>query len=196
MSALPVTIFFDFTCPFSYVTMVALQGRAAAGDVVIRARAVERFPAPVPIPAPSEELEVLSTAHPDASGAGLILKSPDFRPRTRKAHEAAAFAAERGLAGEMRSAIFSAYWTGERDIGRIDVLAALGESLGMDREDLRIALDIDQYREAVLHDLAVAERLRIVRTPTLFFGSGPDATILVGAQSAEDLDRAITRHEV
>lgn len=193
MSTLPVTVFFDFTCPASYVAVTALQRLAAGGSLEVRARALERFPAPVPLAAPPEG-EAWEEALRLAEGAGLALRAPAFRPRTRKAHEAAAFAAERGRADAMRSAIFSAYWTEGLDIGRIDVLASLAGELEMDPEDLRIELDIDRHRDAVLADEALAERLRIGRTLTIFVGTGPGALVLIGARSPEELEREITNY--
>lgn len=195
MNALPITVFFDFTCPFSYVTVAALHRRAAAGGVEVIGRALELFPVPEPLRPPTEDPKWEAEVRPRAEALGLALRVPAFRPRTRKAHEAVLFAGERGLAGEMREAIFAAFWGEERDIGRIDVLTSLAGELGMDAEELRIALDIDRHREAVLRDQAVAERLRVVVTPTLFVGSGPAARILVGAQGPEELEKAVTNFE-
>jgi len=195
LRALPVTVFFDFTCPYSYVAVAALQRRAASGDVEVRGRALELFPAPEPLRAPGEDPPWEEEVAPRAAELRLELRAPGFRPRTRKAHEAAAFAAERGVAPEMRSAIFSAYWVEGLDIGRIDVLAALAGGIGLDAEDLRIELDIDRYRDAVLADEALARRLRIARTPTLFVGTGPAARVLVGAPSGEELEAAILNFE-
>lgn len=191
MTAPPITVFFDFACPFSYVTLAALQERAAAGEIELRARALERFPPAAPLGAPEGEAEWGEEVERRAAELGLPLRAPGFRPRTRKAHEAVAFAARRGLATPMRSAIFAAYWGEARDIGRIDVLVGLGGAAGMDAEELRIALDIDQHADAVLHDEEVAARLRVARTPTLFVGTGPRARILVGAVGPAELAEAI-----
>jgi len=195
LSALRISFFFDFTCPFSYVTGAALREPDARGDVVVRARAVERFPAPAPLPSPAEEGGWEEAVRPLAEALGLPLRVPGFRPRTRKAHEAAWFAQEQGAGRAMREAIFAAYWGEERDIGRIDVLADLAEGAGLDPVSLRIALDIDRYRGEVLRDEETAERLRIRATPVLFLGSGPGARILVGAQGREQIESAITNHE-
>lgn len=195
MSTLRINLFFDFTCPFSYVTEAALARRAARGGLEVRARALELFPAPEPLRPPGEDPGWEAEARPLAERLGLPLRPPGFRPRTRKAHEAAAFAAERGAGDAFRAAALHAYWAEGTDLGRIDALVALGEAVGLDPQEMRIALDIDLHREAVLRDEALAARLRVTRVPTLFLGSGPGARVLVGAQTPETLETAILNYE-
>lgn len=187
-----VTLFSDFTCPYSYVTEAGLR-RAAdrAGEVEVRYRALELYPTPAEPVAPAEEEGWEAAVRPLAERLGISLRAPAFRPRTRKAHEAARFADEREVGEAMRDSIYRAYWGEERDIGRVDVLMEIAASLGLDPIDLKIALDIDRYAEAVVHDLRLAERLHVPGAPTLFIGTGPAATILVGAQSPEALDEAL-----
>lgn len=88
-------------------------------------------------------------------------------------------------------AIYTAYWSEGRDIGRIDVLLELAEGVGLDPIELKIALDIDLGRESVLADLALASRLRITSVPTVYLGTGPGSTILQGARSLSALDEAL-----
>lgn len=191
MSTLPITIFADFTCPFSYVTEAALWRRAARGGVEVRPRAYELYPVPAPLPGP--EAGWREPLEPLLRELALEARPPALRPRTHKAHEAAAFAAERGVGEAMRAAIYAAYWADGEDIGRIDVLLARIQPLGVDPEELKIALDIDRHRDEVLRDRALAERLRITGTPTLFLGTGSAARALVGAQSPAQLDAAVER---
>lgn len=191
MPAPTITVFSDFTCPFCYVTEAALRGVAASADAPVHYRAFELYPVPVPPPAPADEPGWREQVEPLAGELGLALRAPAFRPRTRKAHEAFRFARDRGVGDQMREALFTAYWAEERDIGRIDVLAELISRFDVDPADLRIALDIDQYREGVLQDQALAQRLRVTGVPVLYVGSGPHARVLLGAQTAAGLDEAI-----
>ena len=188
--AVLVTIFSDFTCPFSYLTEVGLRRVVEAREgIEVIYRALELYPESAGSIAPAEaEWEA---ARPLTERLGLPLRLPTFTPRTRKAHEAARFAAQRGIGDAMRDAIFSAYWADERDIGRIDVLMELIGSLGVDPVELKIALDIDQFEAEVARDIEVARRLRVPGAPTIFIGTGGDAAILVGAQTPEDLDDAL-----
>lgn len=188
---LPITIFSDFSCPYSYVTEAALRKVAASGAGDVRYRALELYPASSPLPPPEEDDAWREQVGALAEAEGVPLRPPGFRPRTRKAHEAARMARDRGAEEGMRAAIFHAYWAEGADIGRIDVLTRLIAPLGIDPEDLKIALDIDRYREEVLRDQEIARRLGVVSTPTLYLGTGPAARVLLGAQSRAGLDSAL-----
>jgi predicted DsbA family dithiol-disulfide isomerase len=190
VTPLPVTIFADFSCPYSYLAEAVLW-RMLGPDVALIPRAFELYPDPAPLEPPRfpaaewENLDIL------AAGADVPLRPADFRPRTRKAHETSRFAREQGREIALRAEIFAAYWTEGRDIGRIDVLVDLAGRVGLDAGELRIALDIDQYEEAVRNDQEVSRRLRVPGTPTIFIGSGIAAQVLVGAQSPNDLKRLV-----
>ena len=67
--------------------------------------------------------------------------------------------------GGAEKEIFAAYWTEGRDIGRIDVLSELASSVGLDPEELKIALDIDKFSDEVLRDRELAQKLRVPGTP-------------------------------
>jgi predicted DsbA family dithiol-disulfide isomerase len=188
---LPVTFFADFTCPFSFVTETALRRLGDARPLELRPRAFELYPAPEPIPVPAHLPGDLAAAAALAAEVQLELHPPGLRPRTRKAHEAARFAAERGREEPMRRALYTAYWGDGLDIGRIDVLMALAAGVDLDPTDLKIALDIDTHRDDVLAHEELARRLRVVRVPTLFVGTGPEAVILEGARELGALDEAL-----
>lgn len=185
-----VESFSDFTCPFSYVTEAALRRAASGTGAAVRHRAFELYPAPAPLPldAGMEWAEALA---PLAAEAGVVLSRPGYQSRTRKAHEAARFAEERGVGPEMRAAVYAAYFAEGRDVGRIDVLVEIGTALGLDRTELKVVLDIDQYTGAVLADEALAERSGIRSVPVVVAGTGPEARALVGAQSYAALREAV-----
>jgi predicted DsbA family dithiol-disulfide isomerase len=189
-----ITVFSDFGCPYCYLTEAALRATAGPEAPPIRFHAFELYPAPAPLGPPPRELETGPELDRLAGDLGLALEPPGFRPRTRKAHEAARFAAglaDAGAEGALRAAIFAAYWAEGRDIGRIDVLATLAPAAGIDPLDLKIALDIDRFRDEVVRDRLLAERLGITGVPATFVGTGPEALVLLGAQTPAALDAAI-----
>lgn len=187
----PVTIFSDFTCPYSFIMEAALWSRMEAGVIKVTYRAYELYPAPLPAPSPAGEPGWHEAVAPLAAELGITISVPSYRPRTAKAHEAAYFAAERGLATPLRRALFTAYWSEQVDIGRIDVITRTAAEVGIDAEELRIALDIDMHREQALRDREIADRLRVPGAPTLFIGTGHDARVLIGAHPASALDEAL-----
>jgi predicted DsbA family dithiol-disulfide isomerase len=187
--AIPVTIFSDFTCPFSYVTEAALW--TMEPEIEVHTRAYELFPEPTPLDPlrlPDQDWRLLEVF---AAELELPLTRVGFRPRTRKAHEAAWFSREQTMERRFRREVFRAYWSEERDIGRVDVLADLGGRAGLDVAELKVLLDIDRYQSEVTRDQEVGRRLRIPGTPTIFIGSGRDATVMAGARSPAELRSSI-----
>lgn len=174
-----VVAFTDFTAPLSYVAEVALARAVAGRDVTAQYRALERFPAPNPLQSAELARGGVEEAAMAAEELGIELALPTVLPRTRKAHEAARFARDRGAEAAMREAIHAALWRDGRDIGRIDVLVEIAEGVGLPPEELKIALDIDRYAGAVLGDRAVAGRLGIDRVPSLLVSTGAESPVLV-----------------
>jgi len=189
----PVTIFSDFTCPFCYLTESGLWRHQESGRIEVRYRALELYPTGTELPPTVTDDALAKAIAPLADQLDLTLSPPAFRTRTGKAHEAAVFAARHGLELPMRRAVFTAYWNDGADIGRIDVLTSLANAVGLDGAELKIALDIDLHADAVEADGVLARKLRIPGAPTLYLGTGPDARVLLGAQSASALDEALTR---
>lgn len=180
MPQAPVVLFSDFTCPFSYVTETALRRLLVEVARPVDYRAYELFPTPAPLP-PAPGLAEAEALRGLATELGIEIGEPRFLTRTGKAHEASRFARARGFEGELREAIFHAYWLQGQDIGRIDVLTLL-PTLGDMADELKIALDIDAFAAEVAGDRRAAERLGVRFTPTLIVGSGSAARYAVGAQ--------------
>lgn len=164
-----ITVFADYVCPFSFLSLPALEQVARERQIEVKWRAFELRPAPAPMlePFTDEEWRLVEEV---AAQSGVALRRPALRPRTRKAHEAVAFAQTVGSEAALRRAIFTAHFTEGRDIGRIDVLAEIAESVGLDRLAVRVALDVDAHTEEVLADEAEAQRLEIEGTPAFVAG--------------------------
>ena len=103
-----------------------------------------------------------------ARSLGTTLRLPPVQPRSRKALEAAELARERGRYDAMHNALFRAFLEEGRDIGDVEVLLDIGGSVGLDREELRVALDEGRYTEKVVADERLAARLGVDSVPTMF----------------------------
>lgn len=187
MTALPITVFGDFTCPACYLTEAALRRTAPAAGASLRYRAAELEPVPE---GSAWERELA----PLAEALDLPLRPPPLWPRTQKAHEAARMAHGRDAEERMRIALYRAFWEEGLDIGRIDLLQELAPAAGLDPFELKVALDIDRYGDEVLADREVARRLGIRRGPVVYLGTGPGARILTGALSEEEIRAAIAAY--
>lgn len=186
-----VTVFSDFASPAAYVTESALRAVRQEIPLHVRYHALEHHPAAVSPTDSPVWAERIAAAAPLAEAEGLLLVRPTYVPRTRKAHEAALFAREHDLEEPMRLAIFQAFWETAADIGRIDVLTELGAGIGLDPAELKIALDIDRFRDRIERDAATAHRLKVRDVPTIYVGTGATARILAGIQTRAGLDSAM-----
>jgi predicted DsbA family dithiol-disulfide isomerase len=189
MAAVPVVVFSDFACPFSYVTEAALRRIEAAGEVTPTHLAWELYPSPAPLPS-ADAGEWMDALRPLADELGLPLRIP-MPVRTRKAHEAAAFAASKGLGPAMRQALFAAHFGEGRDIGRIDVLVEIGAGLGLDATELKVVLDVDAFSARVAAEQDAACRAGVQGVPTIVIGTGDAARWLVGARPFAELRAAV-----
>src|SRR5207244_2419505 len=135
--------------------------REAPGVEVIW-RAFELRPEPVPtLPPGGEYLQRAweSRVYPLAERLGVEVRLPPVPPGSRRGHEAAKWAGEQGRFDEMNEAVFRAFFERGEDIGQVEVLARLAESLGLDGGALRSALEERRFEAAVAADEREAERM-------------------------------------
>jgi predicted DsbA family dithiol-disulfide isomerase len=176
-----ITVFTDYVCPYSYLSLEGLEAQVASG-MIVHWRAFELRPQPTPAlgsfaDAEWEMVQAVAVEH------GIELMRPAARPRTRKAHEASRLAQTLDLAAEMRRAIFEAYFRENRDIGRIDVLVDIGAGIGIEPAAMKVALDVDVHTADVAADQELAYRLGIEGTPAFIAG----ADMRLGYLSADHL---------
>ncbi len=168
-----LTVFADYVCPFSRLAQ-PLLARLEDGGVRTRRRAFQLRPEGTPLPQPdSRDLVAVwqDAVMPIARALGVEMRYPTRVPRTRKAHEAAMFARQSERHGELRRALYDAYFIEDRDIGRVDVLVEIGRRVGLDPLELKVALDIDRFADAVTEDEDLAVRLGVTGVPA-FASSG------------------------
>jgi predicted DsbA family dithiol-disulfide isomerase len=165
-----LTVFADYVCPFSYLSLLMLERASYDLGISVDWRAFELRPAPLPALEAATEGE-WTAARKLAEAVGVTLDPPRHQPRTRKAHEATKFAAAAGMAPRLRRAIFDAHFTGNRDIGRIDILVEIAAGIGIDPLALKVALDVDVHTGEVVADGLLAQRLEIEGTPAFVAGN-------------------------
>ncbi len=103
------------------------------------------------------------------------MRRPALNPNTNLAHEATAFAKDKGLDGEFHHAAAKAYWEDGVDLGNRETLLNIGSSCGLDAGELGAALDSGKYRQYVLDEHQAAKDLGVFGTPTYRIDGGePD----------------------
>ncbi|WP_416137459.1 DsbA family oxidoreductase [Halomonas sp. HK25] len=197
-------VFSDYVCPFCYLEMPELDALAERfdGRVTIRWRAFELRPAPQPTLDPDGDYlrDTWERAvYPMAAERGMTLRLPRLQPRSRLAHEAAAWAEDQaahypGVGDAMRRALFRGFFEESLDLADPQALARLADQLSLDGSALHRALKHGVHRQAVLDDQRAARDLGIQGVPALrFCVDGEHAGVLEGAQPRRQLFLAMER---
>ena len=200
--AVRVVVWSDYVCPFCYLELPVLDRleREAGVPVAVEWRAYELRPDPVPTLDPDGAYlhRVWNqSVYPMARERGMTLRLPPVQPRSRKAHEATAFARAEGRFDAMNEALFRAFFAEGRDIGDPDLLVAVGREAGLDADGLARALAEGRFTAEVLADEAEARRLPLSGVPALAVSPGKGLTehgyLLQGAQRYEVVAAAVER---
>jgi len=169
MIADPPRLYFDYVDPLSLLVEQDLAALEADGAPPVARHPFELRPPPTEFVDTDDPLwlrrweQAAAVAH----ARGAVLRAPAFVPWTRKAHELALHAREKGAFSQLHAALYRAFFEEGRDIGRVDVLVTLAAEAGLDRSEAKAVLDVDRHAE-VLDDLrGEAERLGIRGVPTL-----------------------------
>ena len=172
MSENRALFFFDYVDLASWAVELWLTELLPLNGVVVDRHAYEVRPPPRPLvdPADAEWNASRERARPAIEAAGMRLAAPVLVPWTRKAHELALHASEKGRFATVHSALFEAFHSDGSDIGRVDVLVALAVSAGLDPTESKAVLDVDRLAGEVDRARQEAERLGVDGVPTILAG--------------------------
>ncbi|MCA8865728.1 MULTISPECIES: DsbA family protein [unclassified Halomonas] len=186
-----IIVYTDYVCPFCLLAEEAIAQATEGLDVEIRWRPFELRPAPVPtlkVEDPYLPKIWQDSVYPMAKKLGVPITLPNIspQPRTDKAFEVFAMAEEQGLGHAYSMAALKAFFQQERDIGDPEVLADIGESVGLERQAVLDALAQGSYREQ--HQMAqrhAVEEALIQSVPTLVI----DGEMIQGVPDPDALKR-------
>jgi predicted DsbA family dithiol-disulfide isomerase len=172
---LRVVVFADFVCPYSYLAVEQVDRIARDYGVQAMWRPHWLHPDTPPEGAARDK-------SPDADArrhAWFKEMAPEQYPRIRfpsKRHysflafEALEFAFDRGKDFAYKTAVYDLMWTEEGDIGRPETLMLAAERVGLDPDELKVALDEHHYAARALEAVKQAREIGIMNTPTMFVG--------------------------
>ena len=102
------------------------------------------------------------------------------------AQEMATWAVGKGPAGDLiHDALFRAYFVNNVNIGAVDNLVAIAESIGLSPVECREVLQLRRFRAAVHDDWERSQRRGVTAVPTFAIGSSE----VVGAQPCDTLEQ-------
>jgi predicted DsbA family dithiol-disulfide isomerase len=177
VTTLPVAIFADFVCPYSYLASDQIDRLAREYNV----RPIWR-PHWLHPETPLEGMPRHTDEHSPRRGAvaaWLKEMAPEQAERMRfptklqcsfLAFQAMEFAEDYGKALPMKSAIFDALWVQGEDIAQVPTLMAAADSVGLDAEALGRAIYDQTYMERALAAVVQARNIGITNTPTMILG--------------------------
>ena len=140
------------------------------------------------VPWPAERLAA-ARAHFEqvANAEGLPYGTRTHWYNSVPAHEAALWADEHGNGEAFRRAVYPAYFADGLNIGSVDVLVILADSLQLDSADLQSAVQDGRYRERVNEQFEFARAAGVTGVPAYIAGQYS----MVGAQPYEIFQRLI-----
>ncbi len=127
-----------------------------------------------------------------AASVGLTMQSRDVVINSRRALGAAEFAREHGKFEEMHRALFKAQWELTGRLEEVDDLVRIGAGIGLDADELRLAIDEDRYAAVIDTNRAEAESVGINAIPAHIFGQ---RYLVMGAQPYEVFKQVLDRLE-
>lgn len=126
-----------------------------------------------------------------ASHAGLALDFDRSVPANSfDAHRFLHLAKSKGLQNEAEEALFHAHFMEGKDIADKETLSAIGEALGLSKEETATILESDNFAQEVKYDIYESQQFGIRGVPYFVFDQ---KYALSGAQPIETFKAAITQ---
>lgn len=191
----------DYVCPYCLVAKEALK--QALEETGIEAQILMQ-----PLELTEEPKERVDTYHDETRKAhyqilveparqlGLDMKLPPAvvpRPYTRLAFEGWYFARKFGLEDAYSDRMYRAYFIDEKDIGDLEVLVSLAESIGLDPAEYRKALLAGTYSKEEKEDVAYSRNVLQVKGIPAIYINGQKAALQT--YTKEEMIRILTQQE-
>ena len=107
----------------------------------------------------------------NAKESGLVMRPLSRTPNTMYALEATEYAQQNGKFLEFHQEAYKALWTDKKDLGDIDVLIRIADSVDLDSEELRSSLEQETYSGVVMGQYQEALSHGIRGIPTFLVGN-------------------------
>lgn len=188
-----LTVFYDYTCPFCYITSCSLELLSKEFDLDIEWKGIEIHPEyPSQGQKSTKSLKSLKTVESikgAAQESGMEILFPGFRTNSRLSLEASEFAKTRNRFKTFHGLIYEAYFVERKNIGDINVVIQAGIAAGLDGKELEECLSSRTMFHKVEENKKAAQSNLVTGVPTLIMGNFP----VYGNQSPETLRLLIKR---
>ena len=188
-----LTVFYDYICPFCYLTSKSLEELSREFDLEIEWKGIEIHPEFTSegqkSPRSVKSLRVAEVIKAAAAENGTEIVLPGFRTNSRLSLEASEFAKTRNLFKSFHHLIYDAYYLERKNIGDVDVIIEAGANAGLDAVELAECLVKRTMFDRIEKNKREAEENMVVGVPTILLGAFP----LYGNQSRDTLRHMIRR---
>jgi predicted DsbA family dithiol-disulfide isomerase len=127
-----------------------------------------------------------------ASGLGLPFGDRKMTYNSRLAQEVGKWAESRNKGHEFHNAVFRAYFADGQNIGKVNVLVEVAESINLSGEDALKVMQDKTFKGAVDLDWERSYELGVTAVPTFLFNN----QLLVGAKKYEVLAKLLLSNNV
>jgi predicted DsbA family dithiol-disulfide isomerase len=199
--ALRLEMFSDFICPFCYIGFETVRKLKPEFDLEIAWRGFQIHPEWPAEGMPASEFRremdpetrraIWARIQAMAEAVGFEMKQPALLTNSRLTLEAAEFANECGKGEAFEERVFRAYFNEGLNVGGQGVIADLASEVGIDRNDLNLAIESNRYSTRLRNNSLVAHTRGVSGVPTFFVGDYP----LVGAQSEDVMRQILQRYQ-
>lgn len=198
-SAVPVVVFADFVCPWSYIVQDHIDRLVEDYHVTPLWKPHWLHPEVPPEGTPREETgpserrtamkEWMKELSPEKAAT---MRSPEKLQYSFHAFEALAFAEDHGKALPFKTQVFDALWVQGKDIAETVTLQDAAEAAGLSGDAVGEALEQGHYRQQTLETLESVRRAGISQTPTIILGR----TMIPGYHYYEVMQTALEKQGI
>jgi predicted DsbA family dithiol-disulfide isomerase len=189
-----LTVFSDYICPFCFFALKKVEKLQAEYGIEVEWKNYEIHPDIPKDGAPKSFLgeNYMKTVEENvrllAKLEDLEIKPKSFISNSHLALEASEFARKKGVFDSFHKRVFEAYFLEGRNIGDKPVILGIAQELGLDTNELSLALDEHRYHERLEEVRREKASYGVLGTPTFIIGK----TQLVGLQSFKTLRQLIS----
>ena len=189
-----IIVFSDYICPFCYIGKHRMEELAAEfvlqsvwkpfeihPEVPPEGVPIEHFPIPL-----LERLE--TTVRALAGETGIQMKIPRKLSNSRLALVGGEVAREAERFEAYHEAVFQAYFQNEQDIGDVEVLARIAETIGLEREPFLHALSEKRFLDSIEAVRREALSIGLTAVPSFVL---VDSSVITGVQPDSMMRKAI-----
>lgn len=196
-----VEIWSDIVCPFCYIGKRKFENALNAFDkkeqveivwhsyqldpdmIPVKGQSVDQYLAIRKGVSPEKGKEMNDYMSGIAKEVGLEYNfDKAIISNTMNAHRLLHLAKNEGVQNEVKEKLFAAYYTYGKDVGDTEVLVQVGESAGLNADEIRNMLQSNEYIKEVRIDQFRGEQLGVQGVPFFVFNN---KYAVSGAQSAE-----------